>query len=66
MKCAGCLASADCGSCVFCKDKKKFGGPGKKKKGCVTRKCVGVIESVRKGCKISCMHHMTACVIFFF
>ena len=27
---------------------KKFDGPGKKKKGCLKRKCVGVTHNVRK------------------
>ena len=31
MQCKGCQ-SVDCGVCVFCKDKKKFGGPGKMKR----------------------------------
>ena len=44
MQCEGCL-SVDCGVCVYCKDKKKFGGPGKKKKGCI-RTCVGVCQKV--------------------
>lgn len=43
MQCTGCLMSIDCGSCVCCKDMKKFGGPGKKKKGCLKKKCVGTI-----------------------
>ena len=43
MQCTGCL-STDCGSCVCCKDMKKFGGTGKKKKGCLKRKCVGTTQ----------------------
>ena len=31
MNCEGCKR-LDCGSCVFCKDMKKFGGTGKKRK----------------------------------
>ncbi len=31
MKCEGCLVN-DCGSCLYCIDMKKFGGPGRKKK----------------------------------
>ena len=41
MQCHGCLLSSDCGNCKFCKDKKKFGGPGRKKKGCIERICKG-------------------------
>lgn len=37
-KCAGCLRQ-DCGKCVYCKDKPKFGGPGKKKQRCSLRTC---------------------------
>lgn len=37
-KCTNCL-SKDCGQCLFCKDKLKFGGPGKKKKCCIQRQC---------------------------
>lgn len=51
MQCEGCL-SVDCGVCVYCKDKKKFGGPGKKKKGCIRRTCVGVCQKVYS-CKIT-------------
>ena len=35
MECPACLRSEDCGSCVFCKDKPKFGGPGVKKQACM-------------------------------
>ena len=35
MECPACLRTEDCGSCVFCKDKPKFGGPGVKKQACV-------------------------------
>ena len=38
-ECSGCMAN-DCGSCKFCYDKPKFGGKGKKKKSCITRKCI--------------------------
>ncbi len=30
---------SDCGTCVFCKDKPKFGGPGKRKQCCEKKKC---------------------------
>ena len=38
MKCEGCLR-LDCRSCVYCKDMRKYGGPGRKKKGCINRTC---------------------------
>ena len=44
--CTGCSRS-DCGDCNYCKDMKKFGGPGKKKKRCIHRVCRSV--------KLSCM-----------
>lgn len=34
----------DCGICIFCKDKPKFGGPGKRKQCCELKKC-GLISS---------------------
>ena len=36
--CDGCRRP-DCGVCVLCKDKPKFGGPGKRKQCCELRKC---------------------------
>ncbi|XP_066253971.1 DNA (cytosine-5)-methyltransferase PliMCI-like [Euwallacea similis] len=40
-KCGVCEAcqSPDCGQCTFCKDMLKFGGPGKMKQSCKSRKC---------------------------
>ena len=38
MKCSGCQLE-DCGSCKFCIDMIKFGGPGRKKKRCIERVC---------------------------
>ena len=37
--CGPCRAD-DCGACVNCLDKPKFGGPNKKKSACIKRKCV--------------------------
>ncbi|XP_060073553.1 uncharacterized protein LOC132553337 [Ylistrum balloti] len=37
-KCPGCLAK-DCGKCIYCQDKPKFGGRGVMKQACVDRKC---------------------------
>ena len=42
-QCHGCLA-IDCGNCSNCKDKPKFGGPGRKKQCCITRKCLRLKE----------------------
>ncbi|XP_018427197.1 PREDICTED: histone-lysine N-methyltransferase 2B [Nanorana parkeri] len=38
-KCKGCNVMEDCGRCVNCKDKTKFGGPNTKKQCCVYRRC---------------------------
>ncbi|XP_065893425.1 uncharacterized protein [Dysidea avara] len=38
-KCSGCVQD-DCGDCCNCKDMKRFGGPGKKKKRCKHRQCL--------------------------
>ena len=37
-QCEGCLRD-ECGKCVFCKDKPKYGGPNKKRKRCIHRTC---------------------------
>lgn len=41
--CEGCIRP-DCGTCLNCKDKKKFGGPGRKKQACKTKTCVKMSE----------------------
>lgn len=38
-KCAGCL-SQDCGECMFCRDKPKFGGSNTLKQKCMNRRCL--------------------------
>lgn len=43
--CSGCTAS-DCGSCTFCLDKKKFGGPNIIKQACKLRKCTHMTSPV--------------------
>ncbi|XP_061541708.1 lysine-specific demethylase 2A [Phycodurus eques] len=37
--CAGCCRK-ECGDCQFCLDMRKFGGPGRMKKGCIMRQCL--------------------------
>jgi len=37
--CSNCLRP-DCGKCINCSDKPKFGGPGVKKQACSARKCL--------------------------
>lgn len=43
MHCNGCTR-ADCGECIYCKDKKKFGGPGKKKRACMLKVCTSSLS----------------------
>ncbi|CAF90519.1 unnamed protein product, partial [Tetraodon nigroviridis] len=40
-RCEACVRS-ECGDCNFCRDMKKFGGPGKLKQTCVLRQCLSV------------------------
>ncbi|XP_031566509.1 histone-lysine N-methyltransferase 2A-like [Actinia tenebrosa] len=52
-KCSGCKVKNDCGNCVFCKDKPKFGGAGSMKQACSKRRCVNpqppkAVESLTK------------------
>ncbi|XP_073511675.1 histone-lysine N-methyltransferase 2B isoform X2 [Phyllobates terribilis] len=44
--CKGCAVVDDCGTCVNCLDKTKFGGPNTKKQCCVYKRC-DVIEARR-------------------
>ncbi|XP_060137759.1 F-box/LRR-repeat protein 19 [Zootoca vivipara] len=41
-KCKACLRS-ECGECHFCKDMKKFGGPGRMKQSCLQRQCTAPV-----------------------
>ncbi|XP_051939717.1 lysine (K)-specific demethylase 2Aa [Hippocampus zosterae] len=38
-RCEACMRT-ECGECNFCRDMKKFGGPGKLKQTCVLRQCL--------------------------
>uniref|UniRef100_A0A8D3EC36 [histone H3]-dimethyl-L-lysine(36) demethylase n=1 Tax=Scophthalmus maximus TaxID=52904 RepID=A0A8D3EC36_SCOMX len=38
-RCAGCTRK-ECGTCQYCHDMRKFGGPGRMKKGCLMRQCI--------------------------
>ena len=49
-ECAGCT-SPDCGSCKFCLDMTKFGGPGKKKKPCYQWKWLKMQSQEANGTK---------------
>ena len=43
-ECTGCLCKVDCQECKNCLDMPKYGGLGKKKKGCIKRECVFLRE----------------------
>ncbi|KAF3838475.1 hypothetical protein F7725_010243 [Dissostichus mawsoni] len=38
-RCAACCRK-ECSTCQFCHDMRKFGGPGRMKKGCIMRRCL--------------------------
>ena len=41
---AAAAAGEDCGECLNCKDKPKFGGPGTKRKGCLIRREIKLLR----------------------
>nr|XP_006819064.1 PREDICTED: LOW QUALITY PROTEIN: lysine-specific demethylase 2A-like [Saccoglossus kowalevskii] len=41
-KCENCLRG-DCSKCSFCKDMKKYGGPGRMKQSCLQRQCLSPV-----------------------
>uniref|UniRef100_UPI003AADCCE6 histone-lysine N-methyltransferase 2B n=1 Tax=Centroberyx gerrardi TaxID=166262 RepID=UPI003AADCCE6 len=43
--CKGCVIEHDCGKCINCRDKPKFGGPNTKRQCCIYKKC----ERIEKG-----------------
>lgn len=45
--CQGCLAK-DCMVCKFCRDKKKYGGPGKLKQCCEKKKCITHVQEANR------------------
>ncbi|XP_032823368.1 F-box/LRR-repeat protein 19-like isoform X3 [Petromyzon marinus] len=50
-KCEACVRT-ECGECTFCKDMKKFGGPGKMKQSCIMRQCIAPILPHTAVCRI--------------
>lgn len=48
--CSPCRA-ADCGICMYCLDKPKFGGPNRRKNACIHRKCINMVPSRRNSSK---------------
>lgn len=47
-KCKACV-QGECGVCHYCRDMKKFGGPGRMKQSCVLRQCLAVSGLGRAG-----------------
>ena len=43
-KCEPCTRT-DCRLCSFCKDMKKYGGPGRMKQSCISRQCIRVSKN---------------------
>ncbi|KAK3085173.1 hypothetical protein FSP39_025494 [Pinctada imbricata] len=50
-KCEPCTRT-DCGECNFCKDMKKYGGPGRMKQSCKSRQCLAPVISNAAFCMI--------------
>ncbi|XP_072531678.1 histone-lysine N-methyltransferase 2B isoform X2 [Salminus brasiliensis] len=51
-RCKGCCREEDCGRCVFCLDKPKYGGPNKKRQSCIYKKCAKIEENKMKRLKV--------------
>ena len=39
-ECVACLTVTDCTKCRFCKDMRKYGGPGRMRQKCIKRQCL--------------------------
>ncbi|KAM9434713.1 histone-lysine N-methyltransferase 2B isoform 2-T2 [Clarias gariepinus] len=50
--CKGCCREEDCGTCVFCLDKPKYGGPNKKRQSCIHKKCLRIEENKLRRLKV--------------
>ncbi|CAD5121051.1 DgyrCDS9592 [Dimorphilus gyrociliatus] len=48
-KCEPCTRT-DCGECHFCKDMRKFGGPGRMKQTCISRQCMAPLLPSTAAC----------------
>lgn len=59
-RCEACVRP-ECGECNFCRDMKKFGGPGKLKQTCVLRQCLSVSHLL-----LSCFCQSTSVLIVCF
>ena len=58
-QCEGCLR-ADCGQCTECLDKKKFGGPGRKKKACKYKKCTAIPKQTSSNSLQDCIDKLSS------
>jgi len=56
-KCEPCTRT-DCRLCSFCKDMKKYGGPGRMKQSCISRQCIRVSIHLNNlhPCVYVCLH----------
>ncbi|CAI9734561.1 lysine-specific demethylase 2A-like isoform X3 [Octopus vulgaris] len=50
-KCEPCTRQ-ECAECHFCKDMKKFGGPGRMKQSCISRQCMAPVLPLSAACMI--------------
>ncbi|CAL1543944.1 unnamed protein product [Lymnaea stagnalis] len=50
-QCEACTRT-ECGECTFCKDMKKFGGPGRMKQTCISRQCMAPVLPSSSVCMI--------------
>ncbi|XP_076865573.1 histone-lysine N-methyltransferase 2B-like isoform X2 [Brachyhypopomus gauderio] len=58
--CKGCCREEDCGECVFCLDKPKYGGPNKKRQSCIYKKCSRIEENKIRRIKVQMKRRHTA------
>lgn len=64
-RCQACMRT-ECGECHFCKDMKKFGGPGRMKQSCLLRQCTAVNKActphsyITRNCLLV-FHHLSRC-----
>lgn len=50
-KCEPCTRQ-ECAECHFCKDMKKFGGPGRMKQSCISRQCMAPVLPLSASCML--------------